>query len=203
MNKILLTGHNGFLGQYICQRARQKNIQIIGVSRTINPELQVTELQLDLSKDNFINQLNGHTFDGIVHLAANGNIQDCEENAAESQKINVQASRLLAETAMQRKMICSRSVMSVSISTFWRRNKKVVSCISIYAIKTKNTVSVMAVQNAMARFVTVALLMSGQPWLMKNRGWVTGKSIPLLAKIANIPSFLLLRVNQNLLCLKK
>tara|TARA_Y100000385_G_C12795753_1_gene509614 strand:- start:312 stop:494 length:183 start_codon:yes stop_codon:yes gene_type:complete len=49
MNKILLTGHNGFLGQYICQRARQNNVQILGVSRTVNPELQATELQLDLS----------------------------------------------------------------------------------------------------------------------------------------------------------
>ena len=104
MNKILLTGHNGFLGQYICQRARQNNVQILGVSRTLNPELQATELQLDLSKDNFIDQLKGHAFDGVIHLAANGNIRDCEENAAESQKINVQASRLLAEMAMQREI---------------------------------------------------------------------------------------------------
>ena len=104
MNKILLTGHNGFLGQYICQSAKQKDIHIIGVSRTVNPKLQVKELQLDLSKDNFIDQLKDHAFDGVIHLAANGNVADCEENAVESQKINVQASRLLAEMAMQREI---------------------------------------------------------------------------------------------------
>ena len=69
MNKILLTGHKGFLGQYVCQRAKQRDLHIIGVSRTRNPELEVKEIQLDLSKNNFIDQLKDQAFDGVIHNA--------------------------------------------------------------------------------------------------------------------------------------
>lgn len=102
MNKILITGHSGFLGHSLCVKALENKMRILGLSRSCNSPLPIEEIQADLTQASFIDCLKNLEIDGIIHLAANGNVGDCEINSSESYKINVESCRPLATFAKQR-----------------------------------------------------------------------------------------------------
>lgn len=95
---ILVTGSSGFVGKYLVEQAREHEIKIIGLSRSNIEEDYVSE-KCDLETCANLNFLDKHQLKGIIHLAANSNVNACEENPAITSKINVDASILLAQYA--------------------------------------------------------------------------------------------------------
>jgi len=99
MNKILVTGHSGFVGKNICKELEVNDYEIIGVGRTNQKEYNYQVIKKDLSNIESVDFLENRNIEGVIHLAANSNVNDCELNPNESFKINVEASVLLAEYA--------------------------------------------------------------------------------------------------------
>jgi dTDP-4-dehydrorhamnose reductase len=97
MKKILVTGISGFLGWHIAEHL-QNDFKLLGIYNKTKPELKNIELeQLNLTDNrsgtSFLNQ---HQPDAILHLAANSNPNDCEQNPS-SQVINVDVTVNLAK----------------------------------------------------------------------------------------------------------
>lgn len=99
MNKILITGHSGFVGQNICRVLQVNDYEIIGLGRTEKSIENFEVIVRDLSQTETNDFLEKYEIKGIIHLAANSNVNDCEQKPEESFKINVKASVLLAEYA--------------------------------------------------------------------------------------------------------
>lgn len=102
MNKILITGHSGFVGENVCQNLQANGNECIGLSRTVSLNTHVDLITSDLSKIKNVEFLEKFVINGIIHLAANSNVNDCEQNPTESYKINVKASVLLAKHAAEK-----------------------------------------------------------------------------------------------------
>ena len=95
---ILLTGHTGFVGQYVLEKAGSFDMKILGLSR--NPSSSSSkQISCDLSTCKHLDFLENHELNGIIHLAANSNVNACEEHPESTAKINVQAAILLAKYA--------------------------------------------------------------------------------------------------------
>ena len=96
MKKLLVTGISGFLGWHIAEHL-QNDFQLLGIYNKTKPELKNTQLkQLNLIDNQSVTDfLNQHQPDAILHLAANSNPNDCEQNPS-SQIINVDVPEHLA-----------------------------------------------------------------------------------------------------------
>lgn len=93
MKQLFITGASGFLGQYVSAQA-EKDYQLITTSRSdkSNP--------LDLRNEAaLLSFLENIKVDGVIHLAANGFINQCEENPKETYKLNVRATQILSKWA--------------------------------------------------------------------------------------------------------
>ena len=101
MNKILITGHTGFVGKALCVEAKAKNFQILGLSRTGSEIMGIINFPRDLSQRLELDFLKAYKISGIVHLAAISDVNACEENPQESEFINVRASLQLAQYAKE------------------------------------------------------------------------------------------------------
>lgn len=96
MQQVLVTGASGFIGNSLMKIAKG-SYTIIG---TCFKNQQSSCMQLDLTdKDAVATHLLDLQLDGIIHLAANGNINDCEKNPETSANINVRATEHLLELA--------------------------------------------------------------------------------------------------------
>ncbi len=89
MKKLLVTGISGFLGWHIAEHL-QNDFELLGIYHTTKPKLKNTQLeQLDLTDSQAVTSfLKKHQPDAILHLAANSNPNDCEQNP-HSKIINV------------------------------------------------------------------------------------------------------------------
>lgn len=93
MKQLLITGASGFLGRYICALA-EKDYKLITTSRSNK------ENPLDLSNETALQAfLDKIKVDGVIHLAANGYINECKKNPSETYKLNVRATQILANWA--------------------------------------------------------------------------------------------------------
>jgi len=99
MKKLLITGISGFLGWHIATHL-QNDYQLLGIYNKTKPELKNIQLeQLDLTDNQLVMEfLKKHQPDAILHLAANSNPNDCEQNPL-SQIINVEVPEHLAKYA--------------------------------------------------------------------------------------------------------
>ncbi len=97
MKKLLVTGISGFLGWHIAEHV-QNDFELLGIYNTTKPNLKNIQLeQLDLTDNQSVtNFLKKYQPDAILHLAANSNPNDCEQNPA-SQVINVDVTVSLAK----------------------------------------------------------------------------------------------------------
>lgn len=93
---ILLTGATGFVGQYVLEAANNCAIEIIKLGRSDNEGRFV---KCDLATCNDFSFLDKYHIDGIIHLAANSDVNACEESPASTSKINVDTSIRLAQCA--------------------------------------------------------------------------------------------------------
>jgi dTDP-4-dehydrorhamnose reductase len=101
---ILVTGHTGFLGHYLTETLISKGYQVTGLSRGKNSNPKITEIQADLSDSTFLKELEDLSIDGIIHAAANGNIDACEKDKQASFAINVKAALDLVKYASNKKI---------------------------------------------------------------------------------------------------
>jgi dTDP-4-dehydrorhamnose reductase len=97
MKKLLVTGISGFLGWHIAEHL-QSDYQLLGIYNKTKPDLKNIQLeQLDLTDQSAVAIfLKEHQPDAILHLAANSNPNDCEQNPL-SQIINVEVTEHLAK----------------------------------------------------------------------------------------------------------
>lgn len=96
MKKLLVTGISGFLGWHIAH-LNQKDWHIHGLYHQNPPDLKnITTHPLNLTDNQVVTAyLNEYQPDAILHLAANSNPNNCEQNPS-SNHINVTSSLLLA-----------------------------------------------------------------------------------------------------------
>ena len=96
MKKLLVTGISGFLGWHIVEHL-QSDFQILGIYNKTKPDLKNIQLeQLDLTNQSAVSIfLKEHQPEAILHLAANSNPNDCEQNPL-SKIINVDVTEHLA-----------------------------------------------------------------------------------------------------------
>lgn len=99
MNKILITGYSGFLGANVVNILKNKDNKVVGLGRTISELIDFEIITSDLCQIESVDFLKEYGLKGIIHLAANSNVNDCEQNPTESYIVNVKASVLLAEFA--------------------------------------------------------------------------------------------------------
>ena len=97
MKKLLVTGISGFLGWHIAEHL-QSDFQLLGIYNKTKPDLKNLQLeQLDLTDQSAVSIfLKEHQPDAILHLAANSNPNDCEQNSL-SKIINVDVTEHFAK----------------------------------------------------------------------------------------------------------
>jgi dTDP-4-dehydrorhamnose reductase len=114
--KVLVTGANGLLGQHLVKHLLQKNYQVIATGRgatrlPIEPSLQYRYHALDITDATAVYKLMSmEQPDIVVHAAAMTQVDDCELNPEQCERINVQGtSQLLVDAEA-----CSRHFIYIS-----------------------------------------------------------------------------------------
>lgn len=97
--KVLVTGANGFLGQYLCKSLANKGFEVIGISRG---DCKITDLQtikyqsVDVTKKEEITRIiNDIKPDIIIHNAAMSKPDACNNDKPECLLQNVEATKFL------------------------------------------------------------------------------------------------------------
>lgn len=100
-----MTGASGFLGWHVCQVA-QAEWEVIGAYRENRTEISGEKfLKADLTRRDQIESLLASVKpDAIVHLAANSDPNSCQRNPTDSRRINVEATRHIAELCQVREI---------------------------------------------------------------------------------------------------
>ena len=89
MKNVLITGHNGFLGKVLLKKLKNKNLNIFGISRGINPSLECVNYVGDVTNLNTLhNIMSSKNIDTVIHLAGKAIVSECEESPFDAFKIN-------------------------------------------------------------------------------------------------------------------
>jgi dTDP-4-dehydrorhamnose reductase len=108
MAKILITGANGFLGQHLAGYLHQRSHEIIAQVRN-EPAPYLVEQNIKTHSCELTHQMSSHLMmarinpDIVIHTAARSKPDDCEQNKAECEKDNYQATAYLAQGAKEMK----------------------------------------------------------------------------------------------------
>jgi UDP-glucose 4-epimerase len=111
-SRCLVTGANGFIGQYLCQSLNEHGYTIRVLSRH-GDNRWPDEVSLDLSSTNWpVNPCEG--IDVVFHLAGKAHaLVEVVQDAEEYWRINTEGTRKLLEAAQQAKVKCLVFVSSV------------------------------------------------------------------------------------------
>ena len=117
-NKILITGASGFIGSFIVEEALRRGMQVWAAVRKTTSRRYLTDsrinfIELDFaSKDALKRQLDGHTFDYVVHAAG---VTKCIDNA-DFRRMNTDGTRNLVDALIELQMPLKRFVFLSSLS---------------------------------------------------------------------------------------
>ncbi|MBQ1587601.1 MAG: NAD(P)-dependent oxidoreductase [Prevotella sp.] len=118
--KILVTGASGFIGSFIVEEALQRGMDTWAAirkssSREFLQDERIHFLELDFSsKDKLVEQLEGHSFDYIVHAAG---VTKCLK-VEDFKKVNTEGTKNLVDAILQLQMPIKRFVYLSSLSIF-------------------------------------------------------------------------------------
>lgn len=105
--KILLTGANGFLGYYLCDRLTNAGLDVLATSRGIcrlpfSERKSFSYATLDFTdRSKVLQVVAAYAPDHIIHAGAMGKPDDCALQPALASLINVEGTRYLVEAAQQ------------------------------------------------------------------------------------------------------
>lgn len=118
--KILITGASGFIGSYIVEEALRRGLDTWAAirkssSREYLQDQRINFIELNLSsKEQLVKQLEGHTFDYVVHAAG---VTKCL-NKQDFHRINTEGTKNLVEALLELKMPLKRFVFISSLSVY-------------------------------------------------------------------------------------
>ena len=118
--KILITGASGFIGSYIVEEALRRGLDTWAAirkssSREYLQDQRINFIELNLSsKEQLVKQLEGHTFDYVVHAAG---VTKCL-NKQDFRHINTEGTKNLVEALLELKMPLKRFVFVSSLSVY-------------------------------------------------------------------------------------
>lgn len=104
MNKLLITGASGFVGSALCQIAFRQSFGVLGMQRQAGKLENIENILCDLSCTQNYDFLDAYSLGGIIHLAANSDLNACEKSPELSYQLNVIASKNLAAYAKKREI---------------------------------------------------------------------------------------------------
>ena len=119
-NKILITGASGFIGSFIVEEALRRGMEVWAAVRKTTSRRYLTDsrinfIELDFaSKDALKRQLDGHTFDYVVHAAG---VTKCLDNA-DFRRMNTDGTRNLVDALIELQMPLKRFVFLSSLSVY-------------------------------------------------------------------------------------
>ncbi|HEY4788339.1 MAG TPA: SDR family oxidoreductase [Bacteroidales bacterium] len=97
MGKVLITGSNGMLGNVLAEEFYLKNKNTLGVD-LLKSETSIPFVQLDLTElsdvESLLNEVKPAV---IIHTAAYTNVDFCEKNHELTDKLHINATKLLAD----------------------------------------------------------------------------------------------------------
>lgn len=103
--RILITGSNGLLGQYLVEQIKNLDVEFLGTSIGANRNTKLNELQfqsLDITNEDQVKQVcDQFQPTHMIHTAAVTNVDQCELDPKLCQKVNVQATQFLFEEAVR------------------------------------------------------------------------------------------------------
>lgn len=118
--KILITGASGFIGSYIVEEALRRGLDTWAAirkssSREYLQDQRINFIELNLSsKEQLVKQLEGHTFDYVVHAAG---VTKCL-NKQDFHRINTEGTKNLVEALLELKIPLKRFVFVSSLSVY-------------------------------------------------------------------------------------
>lgn len=118
--KILITGASGFIGSYIVEEALRRGLDTWAAirkssSREYLQDQRINFIELNLSsKEQLVKQLEGHTFDYVVHAAG---VTKCLDKQ-DFRHINTEGTKNLVEALLELKMPLKRFVFVSSLSVY-------------------------------------------------------------------------------------
>ena len=106
--EILITGSNGLLGQKLVKLFINKNIQFLATSKGLNRNPDCPEASyccLDVTNSAEIDSLfSSNLFSSVIHTAAMTNVDQCEDDKAGCDLLNIEATKLLWEACKKHKV---------------------------------------------------------------------------------------------------
>ncbi|MAT40001.1 MAG: hypothetical protein CL946_10405 [Ectothiorhodospiraceae bacterium] len=105
---VLITGASGFVGWNIARHLAQLGYPVTGTYNSSAPDrfLSIDWLHIDLADPASVAALREVPFDAVVHCAAMPGVKQCAEHPKLAERINIQATREIAEIAAHRKARC-------------------------------------------------------------------------------------------------
>ena len=103
--RILITGSNGLLGQYLVEQIKNLKVEFLATSIGSNRNTRLSDLQyqeLDITDEHQVKQVfEGFQPTHVIHTAAVTNVDQCELDPKLCQEVNVRATQLLFEAAVR------------------------------------------------------------------------------------------------------
>ncbi|MHB8545738.1 MAG: NAD-dependent epimerase/dehydratase family protein [Nitrosotalea sp.] len=96
LNKVLITGHSGFIGSNLVSLLSSKKYQITGISRKTSKNSKITEIKKDIQRIRFSDVSRNSQ---IIHLAAITDLSYCDQNPIECFRTNMQGTQNLLDIA--------------------------------------------------------------------------------------------------------